>query len=96
MVLKNKIIESITLSIRSLEQGLRLQHWNSWTCTTFESNIGFPLRFMIDKKVTGANWIELPPKTWTIRRSSTKMSESAQIEVDTQYVYFKTDLCLIL
>ncbi|CAG8496722.1 650_t:CDS:10 [Diversispora eburnea] len=33
---------------------------------TFESNILYVLRFMIDCKVTGANWIEIPPKKYRI------------------------------
>jgi DNA polymerase delta subunit 1 len=31
---------------------------------TFESNVLFILRFMVDCKVTGGNWVELPAGAW--------------------------------
>ncbi|RIA89336.1 DNA polymerase family B-domain-containing protein [Glomus cerebriforme] len=46
---------------------------------TFESNIHYVLRFMIDCKVTGANWIELPPKSYSLR---TKKTSTCQLEID--------------
>ncbi|KAF7721640.1 DNA-directed DNA polymerase delta [Apophysomyces ossiformis] len=53
--------------------------------TTFESNLAFLLRFMIDCKVTGSNWIELPPGTYSFVQ--TPMS-TAQIEVETKFDTF--------
>ncbi|KAI9625850.1 hypothetical protein H4Q26_016098 [Puccinia striiformis f. sp. tritici PST-130] len=70
-------------------------------CTTFESNIAYTLRFMIDKKVawnasiyhssaytdqfssqvTGMNWLEVPPGSYTLRKDSEKAS-NCQIELD--------------
>ncbi|KAK3815059.1 MAG: delta DNA polymerase [Benniella sp.] len=49
---------------------------------TFESNIAYLLRFMIDCKVTGANWIELPAGTYRMRNDS---NSNAQINVETSY-----------
>ncbi|CAH7683178.1 DNA polymerase delta subunit 1 [Phakopsora pachyrhizi] len=51
-------------------------------CTTFESNIAYTLRFMIDKKVTGMNWLEIPAGTYTLRSGEDKVSK-CQIELDT-------------
>ncbi|KAI8981524.1 DNA polymerase family B-domain-containing protein [Pilobolus umbonatus] len=48
--------------------------------TTFESNLAFTLRFMIDKKVPGSNWIELPAGTYSF--ASTKTAD-VQLEVET-------------
>ncbi|TPX67220.1 DNA-directed DNA polymerase [Spizellomyces sp. 'palustris'] len=48
---------------------------------TYESNIPYPLRFMIDTKIQGASWVELPPKTYRIRTSNNRTSTS-QLEVD--------------
>ncbi|EGG13498.1 DNA polymerase delta catalytic subunit [Cavenderia fasciculata] len=47
---------------------------------TFESNIPFALRFLIDKKVPGCSWVELPAGGYQI--SQNKVS-TCQIEVDT-------------
>ena len=33
---------------------------------TFESNIAYTLRFMIDTKVVGMNWIEVPAGNYTL------------------------------
>lgn len=49
--------------------------------TTFESNLSYILRFMIDCKVPGSNWIELPPSTWKFLKQKTS---SAQFEVETR------------
>lgn len=44
-----------------LEQGIHIDSLNmSRTFTTFESNVLFALRFMIDHDVVGGNWVELP------------------------------------
>lgn len=48
--------------------------------TTFESNISYVLRFMIDCKVTGSNWIELPPGTFSFVN---KRTSEIQLEVET-------------
>ncbi|KAL1933207.1 hypothetical protein VTP01DRAFT_7297 [Rhizomucor pusillus] len=53
--------------------------------TTFESNLSYLLRFMIDCKVTGSNWIELPEGTYSFVNSPVSY---AQIEVTTQYDTF--------
>ncbi len=50
---------------------------------TFESNMAIVLRFMIDTKMTGMNWIELPPNSYTIRPFTDQQS-SCQYEVDVQ------------
>lgn len=49
--------------------------------TTFESNLSYILRFMIDCKVPGSNWIELPAGAWTFMKESTSL---AQYEVQTR------------
>ncbi|DBB04055.1 TPA: DNA polymerase delta catalytic subunit [Trebouxia sp. C0004] len=44
-----------------LEQGIHIDSLNmSRSFTTFESNVLFALRFMIDHDVVGGNWVELP------------------------------------
>ncbi|KAI8366805.1 DNA polymerase family B-domain-containing protein [Radiomyces spectabilis] len=53
--------------------------------TTFESNLAYLLRFMIDCKVTGSNWIELPAGTYSIVENPVS---HAQVEVRTTYNQF--------
>ncbi|CAO3669799.1 unnamed protein product [Rhizopus stolonifer] len=53
--------------------------------TTFESNLNYVLRFMIDCKVTGSNWIELPANSYSFVK---KKTSEAQLEVETNYDQF--------
>lgn len=48
--------------------------------TTFESNLNYILRFMIDCKVSGSNWIELPAATYSFIENGASL---AQFEVET-------------
>lgn len=48
---------------------------------TFESNVPFVLRFMIDREIQGADWLELPMKTYAIRQPADKVSRCS-LEVD--------------
>ena len=49
--------------------------------TTFESNVLYALRFMIDNEIGGMTWVTVPAKKWEIRPSEKKDSHS-QIEFD--------------
>jgi DNA polymerase delta subunit 1 len=48
--------------------------------TTYESNIPFALRFMIDRNISGMSWIEIPPDKYSLRISGAM--SNCQIEVD--------------
>ena len=50
---------------------------------TFESNIAYTLRFMIDTKVVGMNWIEVPAGKYTLVHAK---KSKCQIEISTRYV----------
>ncbi len=43
-----------------LEAGLALPNDRSYSFVTYESNVLFAMRFMVDKAVVGGNWVELP------------------------------------
>ncbi|PRP82977.1 DNA polymerase delta catalytic subunit-like [Planoprotostelium fungivorum] len=60
--------------------------WNgrSLSCTTYESNILFPLRFMIDKGIVGASWINLKAGTYRMTPQD-KRTTNCQIEVDASF-----------
>lgn len=65
---------------------------------TYESNLAYLLRFMIDCQIVGCNWIEIPAKKYKIRsnrhtreiefansRSSADSDSNCQIEIDVFY-----------
>ncbi|TEB29100.1 delta DNA polymerase [Coprinellus micaceus] len=54
---------------------------------TFESNIVYPLRFMIDRNVVGMNWIEVPAGKYTLV-DGPKKKTTCQIEIDVPYHAF--------
>ncbi|KAG8744183.1 DNA-directed DNA polymerase delta [Ceratobasidium sp. 414] len=54
---------------------------------TYESNIAYELRFMIDTKVVGMNWIEVPAGQYDMRLGSQKVS-TCQLEFDVRYDAF--------
>ncbi|KAI0031276.1 DNA polymerase family B-domain-containing protein [Vararia minispora EC-137] len=54
---------------------------------TFESNIPYILRFMIDTKVVGMSWIEVPPGKYTLLTGKNKKSH-CQIEFSVRWNEF--------
>lgn len=50
---------------------------------TYESNIAYTLRFMIDTHVVGMNWVEVPAKRYTLLQGRDKRS-MCQIELSCQ------------
>ncbi|KAJ3224837.1 DNA-directed DNA polymerase delta [Clydaea vesicula] len=76
-----RIPSQIAAAKRLLEKGIHLEDGGSFsTSVTFESNIQYTLRFMIDRKIVGANWIELPAGSYTVRDRN--ITSSCQLEVD--------------
>ena len=53
---------------------------------TFESNIAYTLRFMIDTKVVGMNWIEVPAGNYTLVHAK---KSKCQIEISVRYVILR-------
>ncbi|KZT70718.1 hypothetical protein DAEQUDRAFT_162972 [Daedalea quercina L-15889] len=54
---------------------------------TYESNVQFTLRFMIDTKVVGMNWIEVPARTYKLTPENKKKSH-CQIELTVRWDRF--------
>lgn len=48
---------------------------------TYETNVPFPLRFLIDTQIQGADWIELPAAKYSVREAAQKASRCT-MEVD--------------
>jgi DNA polymerase elongation subunit (family B) len=51
---------------------------------TYESNILFTLRFMIDAKLVGMNWVEIPAGKYTLRQMH-EQDSCCQYELDVHY-----------
>lgn len=58
--------------------------WNGHPLMTYESNILFPLRFMVDTKIVGCSWVRLPPGKYVFTNEKHRRS-LCQIEVDIRY-----------
>ncbi|KAI8977005.1 DNA polymerase family B-domain-containing protein [Mycotypha africana] len=92
--IKSPYIKVITRDSRDIskcknavENGFRIEGLDRpcQSDTTFESNLGYVLRFMIDCKVTGSNWIEIPAGTYELFQNKTS---TAQYEIQTKYNQF--------
>ena len=55
-----------------------------WLCpVTYESNVPFPLRYMIDHDISGGSWVEIPEGKYTVR--SDMLTSTCQMEIDVYY-----------
>lgn len=61
---------------------------NEGRLETYESNIEFEVRFMVDTKVYGCNWITFPKGTYKVRNSPSQKKTRCQIEIDTNWTEF--------
>lgn len=61
------------------EREFRIQGFTLPT-QTFESNIPYALRFMVDKGVTGMGWFRLPAGKYKVREGLKE--SSCQVEID--------------
>ncbi|KAL3841404.1 hypothetical protein ACJMK2_019556 [Sinanodonta woodiana] len=52
---------------RLLEQGFQCPGYSQHGFQTYETNIDFEIRFMVDSDVVGCNWIEVPPGKYNLR-----------------------------
>lgn len=67
------------------ERGLSLPgSMEEQVLTTYESTVLFVMRFMVDRNISGANWLEAPKGSYHLRPESRKIS-NCQIEFDIAY-----------
>lgn len=69
---------------RALEGGMAFGRFPAQPHGTFESNLPFVMRFMIDCKLQGMSWVELPAGLYRTRTAGEKTS-NCQVEVDILY-----------
>ena len=73
-----------------LERGFRCPGFPERCFQTYESNVPFELRYMVDNNIVGCNWLELPPKVCFFLRFCFLMcSEITPISRSS----FATDVC---
>jgi DNA polymerase delta subunit 1 len=66
----------VSAAARILEDGFRFGTRETLNYRCFESNLEFPLRFMIETNVVGCNWIELPPSHYRRRIDGSEATSS--------------------
>jgi len=69
---------------RKLETGFSFRGYEERAYNTFDSTLNYDLRFMIDRNITGVNWLECPPQKYTIRPKD-ECNSNCQLEVDIHY-----------
>ncbi|RHY53570.1 hypothetical protein DYB34_005776 [Aphanomyces astaci] len=69
----------------ALESGITIPGFGTRSYQTYESNVPYILRFMIDQEIQGCNWVELPAATYRFRTPDKQMS-LCQMEVDIVYL----------
>ena len=65
-----------------LDRGIQIDGLGMKSFMTYESNVLFALRFMIDCNVVGGNWIEVPAGKY---KTTAKSSSYCQLEFDCLY-----------
>ncbi len=66
---------------RLLEEGVHIPDCGLIKGQTYESNVPYVLRFMIDNEISGADWVELPAGKYSVRESAAQTSRCT-MEVD--------------
>ncbi|GKB12163.1 DNA polymerase delta catalytic subunit, partial [Tanacetum coccineum] len=81
-----KIVVALPTMVAScrgiLDKGIQIDGIGLKSFLTYESNVLFVLRFMIDCKIVGGNWIEVPAHKY---RKTTKNMSYSQLEFDCLY-----------
>ena len=65
------------------EQGIRLNQHQASHMQTFESNILYSLRFMIDCDIKGGQWVHLPKQSYMVEKQ--KKLTHCQLELRAHY-----------
>lgn len=81
-----------------LDRGIQIDGLGMKSFQTYESNIVFALRFMVDRDIVGGNWIEVP--TGKYKKNARTLSY-CQLEFHCLYphlrslsFFFETRICL--
>lgn len=67
-----------------LEKGIVIPGMGARRFLTYESNVLFVLRCMIDSEIVGANWVEAPANKYYVRKDNERTAY-VQLEIDVSY-----------
>ncbi|GIY06379.1 DNA polymerase delta catalytic subunit [Caerostris extrusa] len=67
---------------RLLENGIKWNDSGMQTFPVFETNINFEIRFMVDTKIVGCNWIEIPAKKYNLLTSGGSRSPTSRCQIE--------------
>jgi DNA polymerase delta subunit 1 len=79
---------------RLIDDGIQVPGVGVLRGQAYESNVPYVLRFMIDNDISGADWVEVPAGTYSIRGDSSQKSSRCTIELDVTFnnlVHHPTD-----
>lgn len=66
----------VTATRKTLESGITVAPFGYIASSVYEANIDYVLRFMIDTKLKGCSWVEIPVDKWSLRTSANSSSGS--------------------
>ncbi len=78
---------------RQFDEGVMIPGLGSVRGQTYESNVPFVLRFMIDANIQGADWVEFPRGTYEVRQPA-KMLSRCSMEVDIFFNKIQSHECV--
>lgn len=76
--------QTLTKLAGILDRGIQIDGFGMKSFMTYESNVLFALRFMIDCNIVGGNWIEVPAGKY---KKTAKNLSYCQLEFDCLYPY---------
>ncbi|PWA03240.1 hypothetical protein BB558_000586 [Smittium angustum] len=76
-----RLPKTVTPTRRLFEKGIEIPTIGHYAAQTFESNLEYVLRFMVDLKLVGSGWVELPAGKYKLRSEEQKKS-LCQIEAE--------------
>eukprot|EP01116_Phalansterium_solitarium_P016227 TRINITY_DN3727_c0_g1_i5.p1 TRINITY_DN3727_c0_g1~~TRINITY_DN3727_c0_g1_i5.p1 ORF type:complete len:1091 (+),score=398.67 TRINITY_DN3727_c0_g1_i5:80-3274(+) len=82
-----KITMAVPKHVATLRTALESGELDGKTLMTYESNLPYVLRFMIDRAVVGCSWVEVAPGDYLIRPEAQRTS-TCQLEIDVAYDSF--------
>lgn len=71
---------------RICEKGLNIPNVGYKSFTTYESNLPYTLRYMVDRGLRGGGWIEIKPTHYRIRRGEKSSHCQMELDVDHEHV----------
>jgi DNA polymerase delta subunit 1 len=72
---------------RCLSEGVGVGKDVAWRAQTYESNVPFVLRFMIDNNLAGGSWCEAPAGSFFLRGTSGKLPKATRCDVEIDVIF---------